>query len=149
MNDNWTYTADLERFAQTQLPNNKHLLVFYGLDSIANITFAGQPVAWTNNQFRQYVFDVSDFPARSTRVSNNISISFESAWHYGLNVSNREDTQASRIPAALHLDVDYEYPGVRQYVRKTQSDFGWDWVRKRYKIDYTSVKMFVGSGIRP
>lgn len=22
----------------------------------------------------------------------------------------------------------FEYPGVRQYIRKAQNDFGWDWV---------------------
>lgn len=25
--------------------------------------------------------------------------------------------------------IQFEYPSVRQVVRKTQSDFGWDWVR--------------------
>ena len=24
--------------------------------------------------------------------------------------------------------LQFEFPGVRQFIRKTQSDFGWDWV---------------------
>lgn len=30
----------------------------------------------------------------------------------------------------LMIDISrqFEYPGVRQYIRKIASDFGWDWV---------------------
>lgn len=68
--DNWTYTADVTPFLST-IGNKSQstLLVFYGLDTVANIvrrayhqsallnlcpqTLAGQPVAWTENEFRQ------------------------------------------------------------------------------------------------
>lgn len=37
MSDNWTYTADLESVLQQTRATDKKLLVFYGLDTIANI----------------------------------------------------------------------------------------------------------------
>ncbi|KAH8118990.1 glycoside hydrolase [Phellopilus nigrolimitatus] len=124
-NENWTYTADLTPFVTT-LPNNTSqttLLVFYGLDTVANITMLGQPVAWVNNQFRQYVFDVSHILTNdSTSGESNLTIAFEAASTYGLNVSSRPDMEF--FPAGLQVD---EYPGGHPYVRKTASDFGWDW----------------------
>ncbi|XP_006457264.1 hypothetical protein AGABI2DRAFT_188899 [Agaricus bisporus var. bisporus H97] len=104
--ENWTYKADITPFLQSSAfqSSNKTLLVFYGIDTIANITLSGQPVAWVNNQFRRYVFDVTHL--LESPVDNELVLAFESAWTYGLN---------------------YEYPGVRQWVRKVASDFGWDW----------------------
>jgi beta-mannosidase len=39
VNDNWTYTADLTPFQQGYKndPSDRTLLVFYGIDTIANI----------------------------------------------------------------------------------------------------------------
>ena len=39
VNDSWTYTADLQPFVQSAPQNSSQrtLLVFYGLDTIANI----------------------------------------------------------------------------------------------------------------
>ncbi|KII92216.1 glycoside hydrolase family 2 protein [Plicaturopsis crispa FD-325 SS-3] len=122
VNENWTYTASLSPFTE-QVPQNstqKTLLVFYGLDTIANITLAGHPVAWVNNQFEQHVFDVSDILASPSQNDNNLTVAFESAWYYGLNVSSRPD-------AEFAPSDNYEYPGVRQWIRKIASDFGWDW----------------------
>ncbi|KAI0065586.1 glycoside hydrolase family 2 protein [Artomyces pyxidatus] len=124
VNDNWTYTADISSFVKT-LPKSstqKTLLVFYGIDTIANITLAGHPIAWVNNQFQQYVFDVSDAIASPLGKNTNLTLSFESAWYYGLNASTRPDAES--FPA---VGVDFEYVGVRNWIRKVQSDFGWDW----------------------
>jgi hypothetical protein len=49
-------------------------------------------VAWVNNQFRQYVFDVTSFVETGvSQGSTNLTVAFESAWHYGLNVTSRSD----------------------------------------------------------
>ncbi|OCH87882.1 glycoside hydrolase [Obba rivulosa] len=122
VNDNWTYTADLTPFTRSLESDGsqKTLLVFYGLDTIANITVAGHPVAWVDNQFQQYVYDVSDLLASPLHRDNNVTVAFESAWYYGMNASSRPDAEYS--PTG-----DFEYAGVRQFIRKTQSDFGWDW----------------------
>ncbi|KAH7906820.1 glycoside hydrolase family 2 protein [Hygrophoropsis aurantiaca] len=128
INDNWTYTADLSPFTQDYKKDasEKTLLVFYGIDTIANITFAGHPVAWVNNQFRQYVYDVSDFLA-SPGSDNNLTVTLESAWYYGLNVT--EMPYAEYFPDTANVTTvdNFEYPNVRQWIRKIDDDFGWDW----------------------
>jgi beta-mannosidase len=52
-------------------------LVFNGLDTFATIELCGQHVAATNNQFRQYYFDVSNITASCD--SPVLSVSFGSA----------------------------------------------------------------------
>ncbi|KAI0781895.1 glycoside hydrolase [Abortiporus biennis] len=123
VNDNWTYTADISPLTHGIIsdPSKKTLLVFYGIDTVANISLAGKPLAWVNNQFRQYVFDISDILSSPTSTSDtNLTVSLESAWYYGLNLTSRPDIENPLTP-------DFEYAGVRQTIRKTQSDFGWDW----------------------
>ncbi|KIJ68032.1 glycoside hydrolase family 2 protein [Hydnomerulius pinastri MD-312] len=129
VNDNWTYTADLTPFAQNYKKDasEKTLLVFYGVDTIANITFAGHPVAWVNNQFRRYTYDVSDYLGSPIGSDNNLTISLESAWYYGLNVTARPDAEAFPDTANATTIDNFEYPNVRQWIRKIDDDFGWDW----------------------
>ncbi|TFK44105.1 glycoside hydrolase [Crucibulum laeve] len=125
--ENWTYTADITPFIKSDAFRNSEatLLVFYGIDTIANITLAGHPVAWVNNQFRQYSFDVSQLLA--SPKSAQLSVALESAWHYGLNVTSRPDAEFFPSGPNIRTSDNYEYPGVRQWVRKVASDFGWDW----------------------
>ncbi|KAF5390415.1 hypothetical protein D9757_005257 [Collybiopsis confluens] len=122
--DNWTYTADLGPFFNTisESSTDQTLLVFYGLDTIANITFAGVPVAWVNNQFRQYVFDLTPHIPTAAASGGNLTIDFESAYWYGLNVSSRPDAES--FPGG---NGDFEVPAARYYIRKQSIDFGWDW----------------------
>ncbi|TFK89847.1 glycoside hydrolase family 2 protein [Polyporus arcularius HHB13444] len=120
VDDDWTYTADLTPFGSKITNDTTALLVFYGIDTVANITVAGHPVAWVNNQFQQYAYDVTDHILSPVGDDTNLTVVLESAWHYGLNVTARPDAE----PA---LAIDFEYPGVRHYIRKIQSDFGWDW----------------------
>ncbi|TFK89842.1 glycoside hydrolase family 2 protein [Polyporus arcularius HHB13444] len=120
VNDNWTYTADLTPLSSNLTNDTTALLVFYGIDTIANITVAGHPVDWVNNQFRQYVYDITNLILAPVNNDMNLTVALESAWYYGLNVTARPDAETS--PTG-----DFEYPGVRQWIRKTQSDFGWDW----------------------
>ncbi|THG96702.1 hypothetical protein EW026_g5176 [Hermanssonia centrifuga] len=116
VNDNWTYTADLSPLThgfsgETSHQSQKALLVFYGLDTVATITVAGHPVAWVNNQFRQYAYDVTDLIANPVHGNTNLTIVFESAYFYGMNVTARPDVEW--VPG----DV-FEYPFIRQWVRK-------------------------------
>lgn len=129
INDNWTYTADLTPFTQTHQINAsaKTFLVFYGIDTIASITFAGYPVAWVNNQFRRYTFDVSDCLSSSAGEDNNLTIAFESAWYYGLNVTMRPDAEYFPNTPMVSTSNNFEYPNVRAWIRKIDDDFGWDW----------------------
>ena len=53
-------------------------LVFDGLDTFATVSFCGQPVAYTDNQFRQYSFDVSNV-LNGCKDDPVLSINFGSA----------------------------------------------------------------------
>ncbi|OJT12500.1 Beta-mannosidase A [Trametes pubescens] len=121
--DSWIYQADLSSIiAQHSQSNNtsKTLLVFYGLDTVANVTVAGHLVAWVNNQFQQYVYDITDYLASPLANDTSLNISFESPITYGQNISSRADVEMEIAPA-------FEWPDVRQFMRKISSDFGWDW----------------------
>ncbi|KAF8971934.1 glycoside hydrolase superfamily [Flammula alnicola] len=127
VDENWTYSADISPFLKSDAFRNakQTLLVFYGIDTIANITLAGHPVAWVNNQFRQYIFDVSNM--LDTPKDNQLVVALESAWAYGLNVTARPDAEFFPNGNGVRTMDNFEYPGVRQWIRKIASDFGWDW----------------------
>ena len=116
---NWTYTsapiARLDTAAETQT-----WLLFNGLDTFTSIEFCGQHVAATNNQFRQYYFDVSSFLSDcSTPV---LSINFGSAPYIADTIA----AEPGQETWPYGVEIIYEFPN-RQFIRKEQSDFGWDW----------------------
>ncbi|KAF8525862.1 glycoside hydrolase [Hysterangium stoloniferum] len=128
--DNWTYTADITPFIDTMDNQSQStILIFHGLDTIANITLGEQPVAWTDNQFRQYSFNVTHILSSIDDAQHrNLTVSFESAYFYGLNVSKRPDAEVLiNSDDVCCLKKLFEVPGIRQWIRKVASDFGWDW----------------------
>ena len=56
-------------------------------------TLAGHPVAWVNNQYQQYVYDVTDLILSPIDNDTNLTVALESAWYYGLNVTARPDAE--------------------------------------------------------
>ncbi|KAF2800922.1 glycoside hydrolase family 2 protein [Melanomma pulvis-pyrius CBS 109.77] len=115
---NWTYTSA----PMTSLRENSSStwLVFNGLDTFASIELCGQHVAATNNQFRQYYFEVSDI-IRS--CSNPIlSINFGSA----TVIANATAAIPGQETWPYGVEGLFEFPN-RQFIRKEQNDFGWDW----------------------
>ncbi|OJJ64107.1 hypothetical protein ASPSYDRAFT_26132 [Aspergillus sydowii CBS 593.65] len=114
---NWTYTSDpisdlLREYESTWL-------VFEGLDTFANISFCGHHIASTNNQFRQYAFDVS---SHLKECSGNpiISIDFASA------PKTVDAIAADPSSPQWPVQLTSQYPN-RWFMRKQQCDFGWDW----------------------
>lgn len=78
---NWTYSRSL-----SQLGGNPHggygggygtstYLVFEGLDTFTTISMCGMVVSTTENQFRQYTFDITDI-LRSCRGTPQLSLDF-------------------------------------------------------------------------
>ncbi|KAJ6782016.1 hypothetical protein PWT90_05871 [Aphanocladium album] len=116
---NWTYTSN----PISGLSKDKGLstwLVFDGLDTYSTIALCGKTVATTDNQFKQWHFDVTSV-LHECDSDPSISINFGAvpAIINKLNASGIE---------TWPLDVVYpfEYPN-RQWVRKEANDFGWDW----------------------
>ena len=56
-------------------------------------TVAGHPVAWVNNQYQQYVYNVTDLILSPIDNDTNLTVALESAWYYGLNVTARPDAE--------------------------------------------------------
>ncbi|KAJ7269097.1 hypothetical protein C8J57DRAFT_1509306 [Mycena rebaudengoi] len=110
--DNWTYTADLAPILKSRLDSSDQILW----------PVVDRPIAWVNNEFRQYVFDVSFL---SSVTSGNFTVAFESAYYYGLNVSSKPD--AERFDDVFGNVLNFEIPAHRVFIRKTDSNFGWDW----------------------
>jgi len=96
-------------------------LLFQGLDTFTSISLYGQHVASTNNQFRQYYFDVSSILS-SCSGTPMLSINFGSA----VNITEDIATQPGQETWPFGVEQIYEFPN-RQFMRKEQSDFGWDW----------------------
>ncbi len=56
-------TNPVSRTSLGKASNASTFLLFNGLDTFADVSFCGRHVATTDNQFRQYRFDVSDVAA--------------------------------------------------------------------------------------
>ncbi|KAH1395714.1 hypothetical protein KXW65_009110 [Aspergillus fumigatus] len=96
-------------------------LVFDGLDTFATITFCDQHVGSTDNQFRQHHFDVSQI-LKECKQDPVLRINFGSAPNIANTIAKSPD--AEEWPPGVQ--ITNEYPN-RWYIRKEQSDFGWDW----------------------
>ena len=107
------FSSDTSKSTQTWL-------LFNGLDTFTRIEFCGQPVASTNNQFRQYYFEVSALLSNCT--SPTLSINFGSA----PMIANQIAVEPNQETWPYGVEIIYEFPN-RQFIRKEQSDFGWDW----------------------
>jgi beta-mannosidase len=96
-------------------------LLFNGLDTFTSISLCSQHVASTNNQFRQYAFDISSLLA-SCSGPPALSINFGSA----VNITADIAAEPGQETWPFGVEGLFEFPN-RQFVRKEQSDFGWDW----------------------
>ncbi|KAI9723828.1 MAG: hypothetical protein M1828_004078 [Chrysothrix sp. TS-e1954] len=114
---NWTYSAPL-----TGLKNGSDAtwLLFEGLDTFTSIKLCGKHVASTNNQFRQYYFDVTSILKNCSKPT--LSIDFGSA----PNIVDQIAAQPGQETWPYGVNLVYEFPN-RWFMRKEQSDFGWDW----------------------
>ncbi|KAJ5287348.1 hypothetical protein N7478_003034 [Penicillium angulare] len=117
--NNWTYTSHPLREVSTK--SKSSWLVFNGLDTFTTIELCGKFVGTTDNQFRQYTFDVSDIVS-SCKGDPILSLNFGSAPKIANKIA--EDPMAEKWPYGPQQIYEFEN---RWYIRKEQSDFGWDW----------------------
>jgi beta-mannosidase len=93
--------------------------LFNGLDTFTSIDLCGQHIASTNNQFRQYYFDVSQIVASCTDEPL-LSINFGSA----AKIADKIAVEPGQETWPYSVEGIFEFPN-RQFVRKEQSDFGY------------------------
>ena len=117
---NWTYTSAPVSGLSNETDST--WLQFDGLDTFASISFCGKHVASTNNQFRQWWFDVSSILKSCSEGKEVISIDFGSA----PIIANRIANEPGQETWPFGVQQLYEFTN-RWFIRKEQSDFGWDW----------------------
>ncbi|KAF7193982.1 Beta-mannosidase A [Pseudocercospora fuligena] len=119
--NNWTYTSAPLQGLHSNASST--WLLFNGLDTFTSISFCGEHVASTNNQFRQYWFDISSILSSCANAADRVlSINFGSAATIADAIAN-EPGQEVWPEGVQNL---YQFLN-RWFVRKEQSDFGWDW----------------------
>lgn len=139
----WTYTADLTPILELlplrpldHTPDHAQFwLYFQGLDTIAHVYLGGELLGSTSNQHKWYAFHVPTHlltpnaspPAHEQPRNTNITLVFNNVNAYAAQQAARFDPgYPSQIHDPKPRTTDYEYPN-RIFVRKQQSDFGWDW----------------------
>lgn len=117
----WVDEADWVYEATFRLddPPPRALLVFKGLDTLAEITLNGGPLASTDNMFVEHEIPVAD---RLRAGENTLAITFRSALRAG-----RERRAASIASGEMPMRPEWFELGPRSFVRKAQYMFGWDW----------------------
>ena len=115
---NWTYTSS--PIAGLSSNASSTWLRFDGLDTFTSIDFCGQHVAATNNQFRQYWFDVTESMSSCAEADRVLSINFGSA----PNIANAIAAEPGQETWPHGVQQVFEFPN-RWFIRKEQSDFGW------------------------
>ncbi|KAK7964152.1 glycoside hydrolase family 2 protein [Apiospora saccharicola] len=118
---NWTYATSMPN---TSPDHDQTFLLFQGLDTFTTIELCGQHVASTNNQFRQYYFDVTDVLARCEQgpAAATLSLNFGSAPNITEAIAN--EAGQTDWPYGVNSLFTISH---RQFMRKEQNDFGWDW----------------------
>ncbi|KAK8172258.1 putative beta-mannosidase A [Phyllosticta citrichinensis] len=127
----WTLSNPLLNISvPAKLPSQAHVDLFaaqvigdpyFGLNDFNLRWLCGKHVASTNNQFRQYYFDVTDV-LENCADDPVLSLNFGSA----PEIANEIAAQPGQETWPYGVEMVYEFPN-RQFIRKEQSDFGWDW----------------------
>lgn len=120
---NWTYLSS----PLTHLKSSHGAstwLIFQGLDTFVDITLCNETIGTTDNQFRQWLFDITDVLAHCNGTPQ-LALSFRSAVTETNNLvaSPDSDPNANFADSCNGTDV----LGCKAYARKEQNDFGWDW----------------------
>jgi beta-mannosidase len=113
----WVYQTT---FQVEELPANP-LLVFNGLDTIAEISLNGVHLASTDNMFIPHEISVGD---RLQVGENRLEVIFRSALRIGRQ--RQQDWMISHPNDTLRRPHWFVW-GPRSFVRKAQYMYGWDW----------------------
>lgn len=126
----------------------KVVLIFYGIDTFANVSLNNHTIGQTSNMFLRYIFDVTDYIKVRKLYSNNIKyISLDTKISFyiwdiqeGQNLLQVAFRSAVKVAEDLYNEQrkSYVVPPVcapREYhgqchvnhIRKMQASFSWDW----------------------
>ena len=117
-NYTWVYTTKFDIMADKLFDLH---IVFEAVDTIAEIKLNDIVIGKTTNEFVYYVFELDE---ETLKIRGNIlEISIESSLKYA---KWQNYSYPYEVPQTENYNVWAE-PSNRQFIRKTGSDFGWDW----------------------
>ncbi|EFP75806.2 uncharacterized protein PGTG_01137 [Puccinia graminis f. sp. tritici CRL 75-36-700-3] len=105
-------------------------LVFNGLDTFCDIHVNGHRIGSTDNAFRSWVFDATQVIKSSLNQTIPLSLRFASAYSTASKLAHEPgnmwfpNKSADKKRTTTLQPFEYSY---RNWARKQQSDFGWDW----------------------
>eukprot|EP01114_Cavostelium_apophysatum_P010650 TRINITY_DN2464_c0_g1_i1.p1 TRINITY_DN2464_c0_g1~~TRINITY_DN2464_c0_g1_i1.p1 ORF type:complete len:818 (+),score=180.58 TRINITY_DN2464_c0_g1_i1:25-2478(+) len=117
--DDWTYSRTFT--LTSDIMSQKEILLWCeGLDTAASIRVNGFLVGEANNMFRRWIYNISSIAVTG---DNTIEVSFISAFSYA---ESQKNAYPYFVPAFDATDL---YSGIynRQWIRKEQCSFAWDW----------------------
>ncbi|XP_026480283.1 beta-mannosidase-like [Ctenocephalides felis] len=116
--ESWTYT---KKFDVPDLLNARRehmMLVFHGLDTIANITLNGLILDMTDNMFVRYRYDVK---YTLKEKDNELIVKFFSPVTIASKLQKIYPTVPTCVPTEYHGECG------ANMLRKMQASFSWDW----------------------
>ena len=113
--DNWTYLLNFD-VTKEEITHNQVLLVFHGLDTLADIYLNKQLLGSTDNMFVRYRFNVKK---EITLGTNELIIKFQSAVTGAKNLNMTVPPQCPSLTYSGECHVNL--------IRKMQASFAWDW----------------------
>ncbi len=130
----WTYTADLAPVLDQIRPTHKptqhqYWLHFDGLDTVADVFLGGERLLRTRNQHTWHAVRIpSHLLEQPSAQHRNLTLVFHNINTYAAEQARRFDPgYPNQVESPTRSRTsDYAYPH-RIFVRKQQSDFGWDW----------------------
>ncbi|XP_067335844.1 beta-mannosidase isoform X1 [Channa argus] len=118
--ENWTYTTTFTVSAHLR-GQQKVLLVFDGVDTVASVSLRGVLVGKTDNMFRRYDFSVRELLKDEDNV---LEVTLLSPVFYASE--QRKAHSAYSVPPECPPEVQKGECHVN-FIRKEQSSFSWDW----------------------
>jgi beta-mannosidase len=115
-NDEWRYSRDVN-INRTLMKFDYLWLQCDGIDTASTITFNSHLISTTNSMFRKFLFDIRYFVSEGR---NGLVIDIQSALKYS-------EQMKGAYPYDVPAPGTYIAGGARNFIRKAQSDFGWDW----------------------
>lgn len=116
--DTWTYSLTFD--APATLPGQHVDVVFDGLDTLADVTLNGAALGSASNQHRRYQWRVAA-QHQIAAAGNVLTVRFHP-------VVAAADGAAATYPVWLSQETfPPQHLGNRTFIRKQQSDWGWDW----------------------
>jgi beta-mannosidase len=113
-NEAWLFS----KYFNATVDASPSYLAFYGLDTVASVSLNGVAVGRANNMFRKYWFHI---PAGLLKkLDNLLAVRFESSAAYAAN-------QSKSYPYPVPWSPTVDETGFRNYIRREQATFGWDW----------------------